>query len=176
VKTRAWLVLSLVTYSAAGAPAIAEAHDHRQPTVYLIADGDRQDPYVISSAWVRRTPDGCLILVGDGGPEYPPPLPVSPGRIAASIVLMKPEKPKALSIESTRMDPAMSEAAWHDVTYDLRRLRRGGRLVGWVASWEMTALLDSYIRADVVWRDQEGCRSDQDIFMKFRLRSSKLAG
>ncbi|MCA1726943.1 MAG: hypothetical protein LC722_04630 [Actinobacteria bacterium] len=165
------LMMTLVSLVETGSNSRALAHDHREPQVFLRADGIRQNPWVTQAQWVRRDAQGCEIIHGDGPYEFPPPVPVSLGSDTFTLVLAKSARPKRLEIRVSRLDPSVFPRTDRAVPYTLHPIRRLGKILRWEASWSQAVVLDAYFDVLVVWRDEDRCRSDQYFQLQFHVRS-----
>jgi hypothetical protein len=164
-------VVALSSTLGALAPGAA-AHDHRPPRVVVRSAGERQRVGPWSVTWSTGGEDGCVIMVGDGIPDYRrSAMQWWPGR-KIHLRLFKRHKPRRLAIRMyVRLDDNGNVTGrGRRADYSLRRARINGKRV-WIAGFfGRRTRRHLYLSVHVRYRDVEGCGGPQTMSMAYHLR------
>ena len=165
--------LSLVAVLLLAFPAPAAAHDHAPPSALLRVGGFPWRGRVIRLDWVRAARDGrCVEKHRQRELTFGAPAPAEAGHYDVRLRLLTPHRPRlkirswALA-DSDRKPFGPPEA----ISYELERLSRGGRTLGWDAIFRVTVVQHRYLAVRGRWPDREGCDEKQRVLWTYHLRA-----
>jgi hypothetical protein len=111
----------------------------------------------------------------DGIRRWKQAIRVGGGRRAARIVFRNPTRPRSLAISGWRRLDSDGEPVGRAqrFDYELSPRRRGGKVVGWRASFSFRLRAGRYLYFDVFgrWPDRQGCGGSQDASWTFHVKT-----
>ena len=151
----------------------ARADDHLPPSAAVRIDGERDRINLQWATWWDRRAGRCAELLAEGTTRYGRATTISTRRKLGRLVFRSGVRPRGLELyDWRRVDRQGAPHGGGRIHVDLRRRRRHGDVVAWVARFHVRGERHHYMWVSANWRDTEGCPV-QSAAWAFHLRGRR---
>lgn len=149
----------------------AAAHDHEAPLASLRVSGGTQTQTAYRSRWMDGKSECKTRTTGE---ERTFPDPVKSSERYSGVVFGSPVRPDELDLKAWRIAGPDGQPLGPSerLIYELSRVRRNRRTVGWKATFENPMVGHLLIDVRGWWPENEGCRGLQVAYWAFHLEVS----